>query len=146
MEKFFYKSILEHTEIEIPKIKWSRFIWNVFYVKNKEEAENYIKEISDKYRDFSTNSMTKFTQYFDSCYQIFWLNITVSWMIDTSIFRMCKTNNFTFKNRRNRTNSRKNSIIWIRKYEFSDEFIEQIHLAYRHFEQCRRGRTYFWRD
>ena len=45
MEKLFYQSILQHTEYEIPKIKWSRFIWNIFHIKNKEEAENHIKEI-----------------------------------------------------------------------------------------------------
>ena len=76
MEKFFYKSILEHTKFEIPKIKWSRFIWNVFYVKNKEEAENYIKEISDKYRD-ATHNCFAYTYWANINFDLFWnLEIT----------------------------------------------------------------------
>lgn len=76
MEKFFYKSILEHTEFEIPKIKWSRFIWNVFYVKNKEETENYIKEISDKYRD-ATHNCFAYTYWANINFDLFWnLEIT----------------------------------------------------------------------
>ena len=55
MEKFFYKSILEHSEFEIQKIKWSRFIWNIFHIKSKEEAQKHIKEISEKYRDATHN-------------------------------------------------------------------------------------------
>jgi len=77
MEKLFYQSILDHTEFEIPKIKWSRFIWNVFYVKNKEEAEKYIKEISDKYRD-ATHNCFAYTYWANINFDLFWnLEITV---------------------------------------------------------------------
>ena len=51
MEKLFYKTIKEHIEYEIPKIKWSKFIGNVFHVENKKKAEKYLKQIQEKYRD-----------------------------------------------------------------------------------------------
>ena len=76
MEKFFYKSILEHTEFEIPKIKWSRFIWNIFHIKNKEEAESYIKEVSEKYRD-ATHNCFAYTYWANINFDLFWnLEIT----------------------------------------------------------------------
>ena len=76
MEKLFYQSILNHTEYEIPKIKWSRFIWNVFHVKNKEEAENYIKEISERYRD-ATHNCFAYTYWANINFDLFWnLEIT----------------------------------------------------------------------
>ena len=55
MTKLFYKTIAQHHEYEIPKIKWSRFIGNVFHVESKEEAEKYLKEIQEKYRDATHN-------------------------------------------------------------------------------------------
>lgn len=55
MEKLFYKSIATPTEFEIPKIKWSRFIGNAFFVEDKETAESFVKEISEKYRDATHN-------------------------------------------------------------------------------------------
>ncbi len=55
MTKLFYKTIEQHHEYEIPKIKWSRFIGNIFHVKNKEEAKKYLKEIQTKYRDATHN-------------------------------------------------------------------------------------------
>lgn len=76
MKKLFYQSILNHTEYEIPKIKWSRFIWNVFRIKNKEEAENYIQEISEKYRD-ATHNCYAYTYGANINYDLFWnLEIT----------------------------------------------------------------------
>lgn len=76
MEKLFYQSILNHTEYEIPKIKWSRFIWNVFHIKNKEEAENFIKEISNKYRD-ATHNCFAYTYWANINFDLFWnLEIT----------------------------------------------------------------------
>ncbi len=55
MTKFFYKTIQQHCEHEIPKIKWSRFIGNVFHIANKEEAEQYLKIIHERYRDATHN-------------------------------------------------------------------------------------------
>ena len=55
MEKIFYKSILTPNEFEIPKIKWSRFIGNVFHIKDKNDAEKKINEISNKYHDATHN-------------------------------------------------------------------------------------------
>ena len=76
MEKLFYKSILNHTEYEIPKIKWSRFIWNVFHTKSKEEAEKFIKEISEKYRD-ATHNCFAYTYWANINFDLFWnLEIT----------------------------------------------------------------------
>lgn len=76
MEKLFYHSILNHTEYEIPKIKWSRFIWNVFHTKNKEEAEKYIQEISTKYRD-ATHNCFAYTYWANINFDLFWnLEIT----------------------------------------------------------------------
>lgn len=51
MNKLLYKTVNEHSEYEIPKIKWSRFIGNIFHIKNKEEADHYIHEIIQKYPD-----------------------------------------------------------------------------------------------
>ncbi len=50
MTKYNYKTILKHIEHEIPKIKWSRFIGNIFHIKDKQEAEKYIKEINEKHK------------------------------------------------------------------------------------------------
>jgi len=76
MEKLFYQSILNHGEYEIPKIKWSRFIWNIFHIKSKEEAENYIKEISAKYRD-ATHNCYAYTYWANINFDLFWnLEIT----------------------------------------------------------------------
>lgn len=53
MNKNFYRTILKHSEYEISKIKWSRFIGNIFHVENKEESEHHIHEIQQKYPDAS---------------------------------------------------------------------------------------------
>ena len=53
MNKSLYKTIIEHSEYQIPKIKWSIFIGNVFHIENKEEAEKYIHQIEKKYVDAS---------------------------------------------------------------------------------------------
>lgn len=55
MNKLFFKTISEHLEFEIPKIKWSRFIGNIFHVENKDEAEIHLKEIQKKYREATHN-------------------------------------------------------------------------------------------
>jgi len=53
MNKLLYKTVLQHQEFELPKIKWSRFIGNIFHVENKEESEWYIHDIETKYPDAS---------------------------------------------------------------------------------------------
>ena len=53
MNKLFYKTVSEHIEFTIPKIKWSIFIGNIFHIENKEEAEKYIADIEKKYADAS---------------------------------------------------------------------------------------------
>lgn len=53
MEKLTYKTIKEHSKYEISKIKWSKFLGNVFHVENKEDADQYIHEIETKYPDAS---------------------------------------------------------------------------------------------
>lgn len=53
MNKLLYKTISEHHEYEIPKVKWSRFIGNIFHIENKEDADRFIHEIEKKYPDAS---------------------------------------------------------------------------------------------
>lgn len=53
MEKLLYKTVSEHHEFTIPKIKWSIFIGNIFHIENKDEVEKYINEIEKKYADAS---------------------------------------------------------------------------------------------
>ena len=53
MNKSLYKTIIEHSEYQIPKIKWSIFIGNIFHIKDKEEAEKYIHQIEKKHADAS---------------------------------------------------------------------------------------------
>ncbi len=55
MNKHFYNTILQHKEYEIPKIKWSRFIGNVFHIKNQEEAKEYLKQIQEKHKSATHN-------------------------------------------------------------------------------------------
>ncbi len=55
MQKLFFKTVKEHREFEIPKIKWSKFIGNIFHVKNKQEAEKQLKILQEKYRDATHN-------------------------------------------------------------------------------------------
>jgi uncharacterized YigZ family protein len=55
MDKIFYRTIINSVEFEIPKIKWSRFIGNVFYVKNLEEVNKYLERIKTKYFDARHN-------------------------------------------------------------------------------------------
>jgi len=49
--KSLYQTVNKHSEHEISKIKWSRFIWNIFHITNKEEADKYIHDIIQKYPD-----------------------------------------------------------------------------------------------
>lgn len=76
MEKLFYKSILISNEFEIPKIKWSRFIGNIFHVENKEDTEKYIKEIWTKYKD-ATHNCFAYTYWANLNFDLFW-NIEIT--------------------------------------------------------------------
>lgn len=49
MSKIFYTTISESSEYELPKIKWSRFIGNIFHVENKEDVEHALAEIKKKH-------------------------------------------------------------------------------------------------
>ncbi len=51
MQRLFYQTIEAPLEFEIPKIKWSRFIGNIFHVTNKDEAEAALKSVQKKYPD-----------------------------------------------------------------------------------------------
>ncbi|HMS91616.1 MAG TPA: YigZ family protein [Candidatus Absconditabacterales bacterium] len=53
MNKNSYQTINEHNEYQIPKIKGSIFMGNIFHIESKEEAEKHIKEIEKKYPDAS---------------------------------------------------------------------------------------------
>jgi len=77
MSKLFYKTIQQHHEHEIPKIKWSIFIGNVFHIENKEEAEKYIQEIEKKYADAS-HSCYAYRYEVLSNQDIFWTTVYTS--------------------------------------------------------------------
>lgn len=51
MWKLTYKTIWQNIEYEIDKIKGSRFIWNVFFVKSKDDVENKLNDVKKKYYD-----------------------------------------------------------------------------------------------
>lgn len=53
--KYYYKTILQNTQHEIPKIKWSKFIWNIFHITNKKDVDKHIKEIQEKHKDATHN-------------------------------------------------------------------------------------------
>ncbi len=53
MDKSFYKTVYEHSEYEIPKIKWSRFIGNIFHGEDKKDTDNFLAQIEKKYPDAS---------------------------------------------------------------------------------------------
>lgn len=48
-----YSTILTPLSYELPKIKWSRFIGDVFHVENKEDVEDALKIVKEKYPDAS---------------------------------------------------------------------------------------------
>lgn len=54
-EKFFYKTIPWVHQVEISKIKGSRFFATSFFIQNQQEAENYIKKMQKKYHDATHN-------------------------------------------------------------------------------------------
>lgn len=49
MPKLFYRTIARNSEYELPKIKWSRFIGNIFHVENKEDVEVALHKIKTKH-------------------------------------------------------------------------------------------------
>jgi len=77
VEKLIYKTINNHHEHEIPKIKWSIFIGNVFHIESKEEAEKHIQEIEKKYADAS-HSCYAYRYEVLSNQDIFWTTVYTS--------------------------------------------------------------------
>ncbi len=71
MNKLFYKTISQQTQHEIPKIKWSRFIGNVFHIKNKQEAEKIIKEFKEKNKN-ATHNCYAYTYWANINFDLFW--------------------------------------------------------------------------
>jgi len=51
MNKLFYKTINTYTTFELPKIKWSRFIGDIFHVENKDDVEKSLQLVKEKYPD-----------------------------------------------------------------------------------------------
>ena len=74
MNKLFYKTINEHHEFEIPKIKWSRFIGNIFHIENKQDAERHIHDIETKYPD-ATHHCFAYRYEVQMNFDIFWTTI-----------------------------------------------------------------------
>ncbi len=61
-EKYTYKTIQEHFEYEIEKIKGSKFIGNIFPITTKEEYKAAIEQIQTKYYD-ATHSICHGVSY-----------------------------------------------------------------------------------
>lgn len=76
MNKLFYKTIHTHTSFELPKIKWSRFIGDIFHTKNKEDGEHALQEIKNKYPD-ATHHCYAYKYDVKHALDIFW-NIVFS--------------------------------------------------------------------
>ena len=55
MQKYYYKTVSQHHRHEIPKIKWSRFIWNIFPISNKKQAEDYIAQVKKQHHSANHN-------------------------------------------------------------------------------------------
>jgi len=55
MEKLEILTLEKEKSYEIPKIKWSRFIWHVFPISDKAEAETFLAEVKKKYYDATHN-------------------------------------------------------------------------------------------
>lgn len=49
MQKIFYQTIASSLEFELPKIKWSRFIGNIFHVEHKDDVEVALQEVKKKH-------------------------------------------------------------------------------------------------
>ncbi len=47
--KVFYKTVFDKNIIEIPKIKWSKFIWLIFNINSKDDVKNYLDFVKKKY-------------------------------------------------------------------------------------------------
>lgn len=71
MDKLTYKTVLQHYEHELPKIKWSKFIGNIFHIESTQEAEKYIQEIEKKYADAS-HACYAYRYQVQMNYDIFW--------------------------------------------------------------------------
>lgn len=53
MPEIVYSTILTPLSYELPKIKWSRFIGDVFHVENKDDVERSLQIVKEKYPDAS---------------------------------------------------------------------------------------------
>ncbi len=71
MQKYYYKTITQQNTHEIPKIKWSRFIGNIFHITNKQEAENYIAQIKKQHKD-ANHSCFAYTHGTNINFDLFW--------------------------------------------------------------------------
>ena len=55
MQKYYYKTVSQHIRHEIPKIKWSRFIGNIFPITDKQQAEDYISQVQKHHHSANHN-------------------------------------------------------------------------------------------
>ena len=53
MPEIVYATILTPLSYELPKIKWSRFIGDIFHVENKDDVEEALQLVKQKYPDAS---------------------------------------------------------------------------------------------
>jgi uncharacterized YigZ family protein len=71
MKKYYYQTIKEQITHELPKTKWSRFIGNIFYIQNEQEANKYIQETKEKYKDANHNCFA-YTYGTNINFDLFW--------------------------------------------------------------------------
>ena len=71
MQKHHYKTIKEQFTYEIPKIKWSRFIGNIFPIENKQQAEKYITQIK-KQNHWANHNCFAYTHGANINFDLFW--------------------------------------------------------------------------
>lgn len=76
MQKHYYITIKEPFTHEIPKIKWSKFIWYIFPISNKQQAEQYIAQIQ-KENNWANHNCFAYTYGTNINFDLFW-NIQIT--------------------------------------------------------------------
>jgi putative IMPACT (imprinted ancient) family translation regulator len=71
MQKYYYKTTSQHIRNEIPKIKWSKFIGNIFPISNKQEAEDYIAQVKKQHHS-ANHSCFAYTYGTNINFDLFW--------------------------------------------------------------------------
>lgn len=83
MNKLFYKTVTTTSEYEIPKVKWSRFIGNIFHIEDKEDIKTHLKYIEKKYPD-ATHHCFAYKYEIQMNLDIFWTPVYTSKYVKVS--------------------------------------------------------------